>query len=116
LDEESSKEMEDAETLALRKLRELGFPITYEDEDFIEQRVFLKDFGSPKESEFHKKFYDPYEQDLFNFPDSFKKYGENYDKYEEVKRFFDENPHAEASTPNRENEIPKDQKSWTRRY
>ena len=35
-------------------------------------RVFLKDPGSPKESEFWKKNYDPYEQDLFNFPDSNK--------------------------------------------
>lgn len=30
----------------------------------------MKDGGMPKESDFWKKNYDPYEQDLFNFPDS----------------------------------------------
>ena len=52
------------------KLRELGFPTEYDDEDYIEQRVFLKDQGSISEDQFWKKSYDPYEQDLFNFPDS----------------------------------------------
>jgi len=32
----------------------------------------MKETSSPKESEFYKKNYDPYEQDLFNFPDSNK--------------------------------------------
>lgn len=60
----------DKEDLALKKLRELGFPTSYDDEDYIEQRVFLKDFGSNTEDKMWKKSYDPYEQDLFNFPDS----------------------------------------------
>lgn len=35
--------------------------MTYEEEDYIEQRVFLKEAKTPKESEFFNKNYDPYE-------------------------------------------------------
>ena len=32
-------------------------------------RVFIKEPDAPKESEFTRKHYDPYEQDLYHFPD-----------------------------------------------
>jgi len=76
----------------------------------------MKDGGMPKESDFWKKNYDPYEQDLFNFPDSFKNYQENYDRYEEVKKFFEQNPKAEAVTPNRTVNPSKNDKSWSRKW
>lgn len=60
----------DQEDLAIMKLKELGFPTSYDDEDYIEQRVLLKDHGTFNEDQLWKKSYDPYEQDLFHFPDS----------------------------------------------
>lgn len=55
-------------------MRDLGFPMEGEEDEYIEQRIFMKEKNAPLESEFWKKNYDPYEQDLFHFPDSFKAY------------------------------------------
>jgi len=82
INDEDQREEEtwyDAEDLALKQIKDLGFPMEYEDDDFIEHRVFLKDQGKLSEDELWKKNYDPYEQDLFSFPDNFKIYGENFD-------------------------------------
>lgn len=38
-------------------------------------RVLAKDQGTLREDEFWKKNYDPYEQDLYHFPDSINQYG-----------------------------------------
>ncbi len=43
-------------------------------------------------------------------------YGENYDKYDEVKKFFEQNPKAEAATPNRTMNPSKNDKSWSRKW
>ena len=57
--------------------------------------MFLRDMGSQSEDKRWKKSYDPYEQDLFNFPDSqfcklgFKIYGENFEYYEQAKARFE---------------------------
>jgi carbonic anhydrase/acetyltransferase-like protein (isoleucine patch superfamily) len=59
------------EEFALQKLHELGFPMEAEDEHYIEQRVFFKQ-PTVVEEQYWKKHYDPYEQDLYNFPDSKK--------------------------------------------
>lgn len=48
-DREVERDYADAEDLAIARLKELGFPTDYDDEDYIEQRVFLKDQGSFKE-------------------------------------------------------------------
>lgn len=42
----------DAEDYALKKLVEMGFPIEDEDTDFIEQRVFLREFETIKEEQY----------------------------------------------------------------
>lgn len=33
---------EDSEAQALKKMKELGLPMEFDDEDYVEQRVFLK--------------------------------------------------------------------------
>lgn len=96
LDRQVAASVEDEEAELLREIRKLGFPMNYEDEDYIEQRVFLKEPNSPKESEYFNKNYDPYEQDLENFPDSFKVYGENYQRYDDLQKYFKENPTGQA--------------------
>lgn len=44
-------------------MKELGFPMEFDDEDYIEHRVFLKTEGGvpDKESNTWKKNYDPFE-------------------------------------------------------
>lgn len=71
------------------KFKEFGLPLTEEDQQYTEQSLALIAPESPKESEFLKKNYDPYEQDLYNFPDEFKVFGENFEKYEAAKKYFD---------------------------
>jgi hypothetical protein len=76
-------------------------PVTHDDLEYIEHRVYhdyvgtvdygLKDANlnpdGPKASNL------PYEQDLSQYPEIFKKYQENYAKYDEVtERFETEDP------------------------
>lgn len=64
-----------------------------------------------------KKNYDPYEQDLFHFPDAFKVFGQNYEKYDELKKHFDSNPDAVASDPTDKTfKEPKDNSPWERKF
>jgi len=79
-------------------------------------RIFMKEKSAPLESEFWKKNYDPYEQDLFHFPDSFKAYQQQYKRYDEAKKFFEENPNAEATVLDREFKEPTDKRPWTRKF
>lgn len=112
----AEEEFWEPEEFALKKLQELGFPMEAEDENYVEQRVFLKTPVQPEEQHW-KKHYDPYEQDLYNFPDSFKVYGENYQKYEEIKKYFEENPEAQVRTIDRDiKKKPTDQSPWTRKF
>jgi len=122
-------------------MRDLGFPMEGEEEEYIEQRwvlfpnklhffliiiftfllifffrIFMKEKSAPLESEFWKKNYDPYEQDLFHFPDSFKAYQQQYKRYDEAKKFFEENPNAEATVLDREFKEPTDKRPWTRKF
>lgn len=115
-DQIAEEEHWEPEEFALKKLQELGFPMEEPDENYIEQRVLLKQPVKPEE-QYWKKHYDPYEQDLYNFPDSFKIYGENYGKYEEIKKYFEENPEAEVRTINRDlKKKPTDESPWTRKF
>jgi len=70
----------------------------------------------PSEEQHWKKNYDPYEQDLYHFPDSFKMYGENHQKYEDLKKYFDENPDAKVQNMERKARVPsRDDAPWTRK-
>jgi carbonic anhydrase/acetyltransferase-like protein (isoleucine patch superfamily) len=106
----------DPEDWALQRAKELGFPMEADDEDFMEQRIFMREH-EPSEEQHWKKNYDPYEQDLFHFPDSFKIYGENFDRYEDLKKYFQENPNVQASQIERKERVPpKSDKAWTRKF
>lgn len=116
LDEKETEKFYSPEDWAIVKAKELGFPVEYEDEDFVEQRVFMREH-EPSEELYWKKNYDPYEQDLYHFPDSFKIYGENYEKYEQLKKYFEENPTAQVQQMEREKRIPnRDDSAWTRKF
>jgi len=80
-------------------------PQTHEDFEYMENRVYHDyvasahyDVHQPSfEPDSHTKVYQPYEQDLSQYPEVFKKYQENYEQFDKVKqRFEDEDPLAEA--------------------
>jgi len=116
LDQATNESYYSPEQWAASKAKELGFPMEQQDEDFIEQRVFMREH-EPSEEQHWKKNYDPYEQDLYHFPDSFKIYGENFGKYEELKKYFEENPHTKVQTMERQARVPpKDDAAWTKKW
>lgn len=72
---------------------EHGMPITHDDINWIEHRVYhdyvgTVDYGitDPSTAEDSvNRSWEPYEQDLSQYPEVFKKYQENYAKYDKVK-------------------------------
>ena len=79
-------------------------PTTHEDINYIEHRVYhdyvgtvdydLKDPGLEEDA--LSRSWTPYEQDLTQYPEVFKKYQENYDKYDRIKKRFEtEDPYEE---------------------
>lgn len=115
-DDREEEQSFDPEEMALKRLQEIGLPIEPEDENYLEQRVLYKQAKHPEE-QYWNKHYDPYEQDLYNFPDNFKIYEENYQQYDDLKRYFEENPNVEVKTINRKDKVkPSDDSPWTRRF
>lgn len=106
----------DVEEMALKHMKDLGFPIDGEDDDYIEQRVFLKSNGEVSEDQLWRKNYDPFEQDLSNFPDSFKEYKENYERVDEVRKYFEQNPHAQAQNIKDMKGTSASQDPWQNRF
>lgn len=83
------------------KLGEVGMPVTHDDMEYIEHRIYHDYVGSADfqmvdhnhSSDAFKKKWTPYEQDLSNYPEVFRQYQENYRAYDKVKdRFANENP------------------------
>jgi len=74
------------------KLGELGFPVTQDDMEYIEHRIYHDYVGSAdfamkdhahEANSFDKKW-TPYEQDLSNYPEVFRQYQENYAAHDRV--------------------------------
>ena len=72
-------------------------PVNHDDLEYIEHRVYHDyvgtvdyDIKDPNHSEdsFNKAWI-PYEQDLTHYPEVFRQYQENYDRYEKVKKRFE---------------------------
>jgi len=107
------------------KLGEVGMPVTHDDMEYIEHRIYhdyvgsadfqMKDQGTEHGS--YTKRWTPYEQDLSNYPEVFKKYQENYAAYDAVKeRFENENPLEEQGEGLFQKRIPKDMSPWDKKY
>ena len=78
--------------LVADKLRDAGYPVEQEDMELIEHRVQGFYYGGLEFDNIdnHKPYEDnegwnPYEQDLSLYPEIFKMYGENFDRYERAK-------------------------------
>ena len=98
-------------------------PQTHEDMEYIEHRVYHDyvgtvdyDLKDPSHQE-NDKSWMPYEQDLTQYPKIFKKYQENYAKYDRVKARFEKEDimeeHDEGPFVKR---LPKDMSPWEKKY
>lgn len=105
---------------------EQGLPLEKDDMEFIEHRVLSRyspdisnlKFGSPLiEENQDEQTWTPFEQDLSKYPEIFKMYGENYERYQKVKERFDnEAPNQQPGESPITPRMPKDQSPWTKKY
>lgn len=103
-----------------------GLPVDDDDMEYLENRVFsryapdISHFNSPDtvtEENQDEQTWNPFEQDLSNYPEIFKMYGENYERYQQVKDQFDnEAPGQQHGEPSIIPKMPKDQTPWTNKY
>ena len=100
-------------------------PITHDDMEYIEHRVYHDyvgtvdyDLKDPNHSENSvDRSWIPYEQDLTQYPEVFKKYQENYDRYDKVKaRFENEDILEDAGDGPFKRRLPKDMSPWEKKY
>lgn len=107
------------------ELLEMGMPITHEDMEYIEHRVYHDYVGSVeygiKEANIMEgglaKSWQPYEQDLSAYPEVFKKYQENYQKYDDVKeRFENEDLMQEQGDGMFVRRTPKNMSPWETKF
>jgi hypothetical protein len=70
------------------------------------------------EKDSHIKTYSPYEQDMTNYPEIYKIYGQNYDRYERAKKKFYEEDEAVIKQGEDlfTREKPKDMSPWEKKY
>ena len=96
------------------KLKEEGLPFDYDDLEYISDPKW-RDIKVPENRD--ERTWNPYEQDLSKFPEIFKMYGENYERYEQVKeRFENEKPGEQFGDPAIFPKKPKDQSPWEKKY
>ena len=107
-------------------LSKMGMPLTMEDMEYLEHRALSQykmdivdqSVGDPGLKEDHEEMtWNPYEQDLTKFPEIFKMYGENREKYEEVKAKFDNEKKGQQMGDHPMNaQYPRDMGPWSKKY
>jgi len=116
---------QDPQDKMIDKLGEIGMPVTHEDFEYIEHRIYHDyvasadfDHNDPNHAPGERfKAWTPYEQDLSNYPEVFHKYQENYAKYDELKeKTENENPLEEQGDEIFSREIPRDMSPWEKKY
>lgn len=113
------------EEKVLDKLGDVGMPVTHDDFDYIENRIYSdyvgtvdNDIRDPAHEEgSYTKSWVPYEQDLTHYPEVFKQYQENYAKHDKIKKRFETEPALveEGESPFTR-KLPKDMSPWEKRY
>jgi len=107
------------------KLGEIGMPVTHDDMDYIEHRIyhdyvaavdFDMDDPNNRKGSLTKKW-TPYEQDMTHYPEVFRQYQENYAKYDQVQeRFEKENPLEEQGDDIFTKRMPVDMSPWEKKF
>lgn len=125
LDDRVRYRRQDPQEKMIDKLGEVGMPVTHDDMEYIEHRIYHDYVGSAdfqmndhlhaKDS--HKKKWTPYEQDLSHYPEVFRQFQENYAAHDQVQaRFDNENPLEEQGGDFFEKRLPKDMSPWEKKY
>ena len=106
-------------------LGEIGMPVTHEDFEYIEHRIYHDyvssvdfDIDNPNHAPGERyKTWTPYEQDLSHYPEIFHKYQENYARYDKVKaETAAENPLEEQGDEIFARQLPRDMSPWEKKY
>lgn len=125
MDERIRYRKQDPQEKVLDKLGEIGMPVTHDDMEYIEHRIYhdyvgaldfdMKDPNHQKGS--LTRNWTPYEQDMSAYPEVFKQYSENYAKYDTVnERFEKENPLEEQGDEIFVKKLPVDMAPWEQKY
>ncbi|CAI2373490.1 unnamed protein product [Moneuplotes crassus] len=94
--------------------KEAGLPIDKDDAQYISDPRVPNISIEPDQGD---RTWSPYEQDLSRFPEIFKMYGENFDRYEQVKKRFEtEQPGEQMGEHPINPQKPTDQSPWEKRY
>lgn len=116
---------QDLQDKAIDKLGDVGMPVTHEDFEYIEHRIYHDyvaavdfDMNDPNHAPGERtKSWRPYEQDLSHYPEVFQKYQENYSKYDSLKEeFANEDPLEEQGEEPIQRQIPRDMSPWEKKY
>ena len=115
---------QDPQDKMIDRLGDVGMPVTHDDFEHIEHRIYHDYVGSAdfqmndhNHSGEKDKTWTPYEQDMSHYPEVFKNYQENYRKHDEVKeRFSKENPLEEQGEDHQTRKLPKDMSPWEKKY
>ena len=116
---------QDPQDKMIDKLGEIGMPVTHEDFEYIEHRIYHDyvasadfDMDDPNHMPGERyKAWTPYEHDLSHYPEVFQKYQENYAKYDQLKETTAaENPLEEQGDEIFTREIPRDMSPWEKKY
>lgn len=108
----------------LDKISDYGIPLTHKDMEYIEHRTYqayvgtidfdIRDSNHNKADS--KAGWAPYEQDYTHYPEVFKRYGDNFEAYEDLKRRFEnDRPGQEMAKDPRAKEAPRDMSPWEKR-
>ena len=112
------------------KLGEIGMPVTHEDMEYIEHRIYHDyvasadfDMANPNTEPGERyKQWTPYEQDLSQYPEIFQKYQENYKRYDKIKhdQVLENStigkPLEEQGDEIFSRDIPRDMSPWEKKY
>lgn len=107
------------------KLSSDGLPVFQKDFEHIEHRTLNDWYTGPevlskgyhRDADLAGKGWNPYEQDLSLYPEIYKMYGENFDRFERAKKKFeDEKPGEQQAEPPTARNYPTNTDPWTKRY
>ena len=125
LDDSLQNKRQDPQSKLVDLLGEVGMPVSHDDFEYIEHRIYHDyvssvdwDLQDPNhERGEHKKRWTPYEHDLSAYPEVFKRYQENYDKYDQQKLTFQtENKLEEEGEDPFKRREPLDKSPWEKKY
>jgi hypothetical protein len=112
------------EELLAARLMDEGMPMSVDDFEHIEHRISSDWYFGPQFEHIQNDVLDknqqggwnPYEQDLSLYPEIYKMYGENHERYERAKKKFEDEDFSQADDPYLKRRYPKNMDAFDKRY